>query len=266
LQPEIHDSHTLFRNILSQISVDDKTAMNKIAARIRETRVHNNSAYKCIKKLLNQMGTQYSRILVKETELHADKVLCFKDGKESRQLSVNDVIKAISSNDVNTVDFVRRALIVMKRSDSEQQAAVQKTINRIDESYLYVLRGDNMPVVVDGSNVAWHNQGRSSNAHIRNIHMIRNELRYEGYFPIYIYIDAALIYQIDHKSELQKMIDTGEVLSADGATSADTLVIDKARVYNCPIVTNDRMKEWDPEDSIKKIRFNIDDNGVSFGL
>lgn len=266
IQPDNCEIQSLFKSVLSHININDNEIGAKLSKRIAKTKAKNMAAHRRIKKLLKQMGPHYVKILINETELHGDKVLDLQNGKASMQLSVNDIIRAISLNDVDTVDFVRSAISIMKKTDTDLYGAILRLLDNTDQSIIQVLRGGNKPIIVDGSNVAWH--GVSTNnakPRLRNIYAIREGLRYFGYFPIFIYIDAALVHQIDHASDLQKMIDNGEVLPADGATSADTLIIEKSHAYGCPVVTNDRMREWDPDNLVEKVQFRIDqDGGVEF--
>lgn len=257
LQPYDSKANDIFKQVIGKIDVSDENMVNKISSRLTKMKLNNPMAYKQIRKTIKQMGIQYSNSLINNIKhLHADKIITISDGSISKQMSVRSIIESINSNNVETVSFIIKALKWMRNKDSDIYCSIKKTIASINEVYIEVLDGSHDYIIVDGSNVAWHGDRKP---HLRNIYAIRDYLWELGYFPIYIYVDAALIHQIDRVQDLQRMIDLGEVLPADGATSADTLIIEKAGIFKCPVITNDQMKEWDPENKIEKYHFDIND-------
>ena len=188
-------------------------------------------------------------------ELHPDKGFPLSDGTKEVTISIRKMVEAIDSNDLQTVAFVRRALARLKPG----RQSILKNLAALDASCVECIGHAEKPVLVDGSNVAWDGQ---QTPRLANIISLRDKLRGTGYFPIYIYVDAALIYQIDQGMKLEELIEKSCVISADSGAAADEAIIRHAIRLNCPVITNDRMTEWDPLGEVKKYKFAFDKNGV----
>ena len=189
-------------------------------------------------------------------DLHPDKGFALNDGKQQMTTSIRKIAEAVDSNDVQMVKFFRRALGKLdtgRRSILENLAAY-------DGSCVEAISHAEKPILVDGSNVAWNGQDKPR---LRNILDLRAKLREAGYFPIYIYVDAALVYQIDQGTKLEELINKSCVISADSGAAADEAIIRHAMRLGCPVVTNDRMIEWDPYGEVTKCRFAIDASAVT---
>jgi hypothetical protein len=189
-------------------------------------------------------------------ELHPDKGFPLSDGTREVTISIRKIAEAVDSNDLQTVKFIRRALGKLKTG----RQSILKNLSALDASCVEALNHIEKPVLVDGSNVAWNGEAKP---HLRNILNLRDELRQSGYFPIYIYVDAALIHQIDHGTELEELIEKSCVIAADSGSAADEAIIRHAIRLNCPVITNDRMLEWDPLGEVAKYRFAFDAKGVT---
>ncbi|HET6455829.1 MAG TPA: hypothetical protein VFI02_15605 [Armatimonadota bacterium] len=189
-------------------------------------------------------------------ELHPDKGFPLSDGNQEVTISIRKIAEAVDSNDLQTVAFVRRALARLKTG----RQSILKNLAALDASCVEALNHIEKPVLVDGSNVAWDGQQMPR---LANIISLRDELRRTGYFPIYIYVDAALIYQIDQGMKLEELINKSCVIAADSGSAADEAIIRHAIRLNCPVITNDRMLEWDPEGEVTKYKFAFDAKGVT---
>jgi rRNA-processing protein FCF1 len=254
--------HALFHQSMKTLDINNVNITERIRSKLTQMRTRNAPAYRQASKIIKSFGKAYEKVFFDKPEiLHPDKVVEFADGKTSMQLSIRDVIRAIDLNDKQSVDFIKRSLKAMKTKQSETYMRVIKSIANIDESCTDVLNSFGTTVVVDGSNVA-HSWRESQKPRFDNIILIRNMLRASGYFPIFIYFDAALVHQIDRQIDLMRMAESGAMIAADIKTDADGSIIDHADKHNCPVVTNDRMLDWDPQGKIRKIRFNIDRFGV----
>lgn len=112
-------------------------------------------------------------------------------------------------------------------------------------------------VLVDASNVAHATEG--DEARLRNITLVTEKLREEGFEPL-IVADAALRHQIDDKSAYERLIDDGVVSQAPAGTDADYFILSFARELNARILTNDRFRdraEEFPRERDRVIRFMI---------
>lgn len=95
-------------------------------------------------------------------------------------------------------------------------------------------------VLVDASNVAHATEGGS--ARLRNIRLVMDKLREEGFEPL-IVADAALRHQIDDKGAYERLIEQGSVHQAPAGTDADYFILSFARELNARILTNDRFRD-----------------------
>lgn len=252
----------LFRNVIFWLDLKDESAISAIRGLLRRMKVSRPAAHRQACEVIMQMEAEYTQILNTSPEvLHVDKILDLNDGTRSLQLSIRRITEAIDSNDVAVVDFLRQALRSLKGSKPALYQSVMSSLGYRDRSYVQALMKRTRPVVVDGSNVAWHET--TEKPRLQNILDLRSELRSEGYFPVYIYVDAALAYQVDKQTVLQELIESGAIITADGGSDADETIIAKARSLRCPVVTNDRMHDWDPNGEVPKLRFAIDRFGVT---
>lgn len=194
------------------------------------------------------------------TDLHPDKGFALDDGKHAFTTSIRKIAEAVDSNDVQMVKFFRRALASLKNASPKMYRSILQNLAAYDASCVEAISHGERPILVDGSNVAWNGQDKPR---LRNILDLRAKLREAGYFPIYIYVDAALVYQIDQGAKLEELINKSCVISADSGAAADEAIVRHAMRLGCPVVTNDRMIEWDPYGEVTKCRFAIDAHGVT---
>ena len=192
----------------------------------------------------------------RSADLHPDKGFLLSDGKQELTISIRKIAEAVDSNDLKTVQFIRRALTKLRTG----RQSILRNLAALDASCVEAISHSEKPILVDGSNVAWDGRDKPR---LQNILILRDELRRAGYFPIYIYVDAALIYQIDNGSKLEELINKSCVIAADSRTAADEAIIRHAVRLGCPVITNDRMIEWDPFGEVTKYRFAIDASGVT---
>lgn len=117
-------------------------------------------------------------------------------------------------------------------------------------------------VLVDASNVAHATEG--GEARLRNITLVQDKLREEGFEPL-IVADAALRHQIDDKSAYEQLVDDGKVHQAPAGTDADYFILSFARELDARILTNDRFRDRAQEFAEERdrvIRFMIVDGEV----
>ena len=53
----------------------------------------------------------------------------------------------------------------------------------------------------------------------------------------------------------------GELLLVDAGTVADEVLLRTAKHLGAPLVTNDKMEDWDPKGEVTKVRFTISLSG-----
>jgi hypothetical protein len=119
------------------------------------------------------------------------------------------------------------------------------------------------PVVVDVSNVAWHGQEMLAQQQPRfeYILAIRRTLRDRGYFPVVLIADANLPYVINDSSTVRKMVDEEQIHLVLGGSDADEQILREAQRLQAPVVTNDYMTDWDPDQNITKIQYSFTSDG-----
>jgi hypothetical protein len=119
-------------------------------------------------------------------------------------------------------------------------------------------------VVVDGSNVAYAEQG--SGARLANIQLVCAKLEEEGYRPL-VLVDARLRHAIDDSEGYEALVEEGRIRQAPAGTDADFFILSFARELKARIVSNDRFRDREaafPEELDRVIRFMVVDGEVVF--
>lgn len=261
IEPTRHEARVGFRRILAKVDASDDSAAGQIRTLLAKLKSTSPPACREASKVIKQMGKQYIHALEgRPDELHPDKGFALNDGPQIVTTSIRKIAEAVDSNDLKVVQFIRRALGNLKTASPKMYHSILQNLSALDASCVEALSHADKPVLVDGSNVAWDGQDKPR---LRNILDMRIELRQSGYFPIYIYVDAALIYQIDQGTKLEELISKSCVIAADSGSAADEAIVRHAIRLGCPVITNDRMVEWDPLGEVTKYRFAIDRTGVT---
>lgn len=202
--------------------------------------------------------------------LDLDTPIEWRNGQGTFRASLRAVIEAIDANRVEMVERVRAALAALRSQEPARYREIVAAVRQADRSYAYVLSGRSRPIVVDGSNVAWHRSdgsglhaGAPMRPRLAHLETIRRELHGLGYFPVRLIVDAALIHQIDQRPQLERLVARGEVELADAGTDADEQILREARALGSAVVTNDRMLEHDPENKVRKLHFDVGPDGAA---
>ncbi len=167
------------------------------------------------------------------------------------------------------VDAVRSALLSLEAADPDSHAriwtALEQAASDDPARLLPVRRTPRGPAVVDGSNVAWFDQESlvHGQPRLRHLRAIRRALWARGFFPVVLYADANLPYFIDEPAALRALRDGRELLLVDAGTQADEALLRTAKLLGAPLVTNDRMEDWDPEHEVIKVRYTISPGGAA---
>jgi len=165
------------------------------------------------------------------------------------------------------VDAVRAALLALGATDPQTHARVWAALEQAASDdplrLVPVRRAPRGPALVDGSNVAWFDQESlvHGQPRLRHLRAIRRALWARGFFPVVLYADANLPYFIDEPAALRVLRDGRELLLVDAGTVADEVLLRMAKLLGAPLVTNDRMEDWDPEHEVTKMRYTISPGG-----
>ena len=180
--------------------------------------------------------------------------------------TARSVIEAVDRGD-SLVDAIRLALLALEAADPETHgriwAALEQAASDDPARLIPVRRTPRGPAVVDGSNVAWFDQESlvHGQPRLRHLRAVRRALWARGFFPVVLYADANLPYFIDEPGPLRGLRDSRELLLVDAGTQADEVLLRTAKLLGAPLVTNDRMEDWDPEHEVTKVRYTISPGG-----
>lgn len=176
------------------------------------------------------------------------------------------VIEAVDRGG-SLVDAVRSALRPLESTDpgayARIWAALEQAASDDPARLLPIRRTPRGPAIVDGSNVAWFDQESlvHGQPRLRHLRAIRRALWARGFFPVVLYADANLPYFIDEPGPLRVLRDSRELTLVDAGTQADEALLRTAKLLGAPLVTNDRMEDWDPEHEVIKVRYTISPGG-----
>ena len=181
--------------------------------------------------------------------------------------TARQLTEAVDCNSAALVEVARTELASLLNADPEIHARVWAALEQAasDEPsrLLPLKRTPRGPIVADGSNVAWFDQESlvSGKPRLRHLLEMRRALRVRGFFPVVLYADANLPYFIDDPARLRTMRDRREITLVDAGTVADEVLLRMAKHLSAPLVTNDKMEDWDPDGEVPKVRYAISMGG-----
>jgi hypothetical protein len=183
-------------------------------------------------------------------------------GNNRDTLSAADLSSAIMSGNRELVERFRRwaAESGTNRQDARQ---LIEGAERLVPGARRLLSGPVRPVVVDGSNVAWHGQPSDGKPDLDNIRQLRQKLFESGFFPVIILADASLPWQVENSDRLYRWVLRDEIGLVDSQVEADEPLLAAARMLGCPIVTNDQLRDRDPARHVSRIGYAIGPGEVS---
>ena len=184
-------------------------------------------------------------------------------------VTARQLLEAIDTGKEPRVTAARAALSRLKPEGAARVWAALEQASSSEPSRLLVLRQTPRgPVVVDGSNVAWFDQESlvQGQPRLRHLTAIRRALWARGYFPVVVLTDANLPYYIDDAPSLRQMQQRGELSLVDAGTVADEPLLRQSKLLGAPLVTNDRMTDWDPHGEVVKLRYTISLSGEALLL
>jgi len=180
-------------------------------------------------------------------------------------ITARRLVTAIDRNDQTIVELCQEALV---GKDDEDRKKILLSVTQAaggDPVYAKVLtpkfsRGS---VIVDTSNVAWHGQEiiAQQMPRLEYILAIRRTLREKGYFPVILIADANLPYVINDAATVWKMVEEEQIQLVVSGSDADEQILREARRLHAPIVSNDYMADWDPDQTVTKIQYSFTPDG-----
>ncbi len=102
---------------------------------------------------------------------------------------------------------------------------------------------DNIPLLVDLSNVLYDDLGKNRKLKVSNIIKLGSMLLLKGYRPIFI-LDASKRYQMDDTAYYERLVEKGIVHQAPAGRTADIFILKLAREYDCKFLSNDQFKQY----------------------
>lgn len=250
----------LIDTLVKRVDTKDAEIIEELRRALRKFRARNPEAYKIVSAEIARADLKRHQALEGKPvpKIHKDTLLSFEAGGRKESISASSIIRAINSNETTLVEFVRKAMDKLKATAPAQYKTIVGVLEAQDAGISETLSGRVKPVVVDGSNVAHAYVSTSGKPRLQNILLLRQKLRRLKYFPIIIYADANLRYKVDQRGSIEQFIESQEILPVDSGTDADETIIREARRRKCPVITNDRMIESDPNNEVEKIRFDVD--------
>ena len=146
--------------------------------------------------------------------------------------------------------------------------ALLETIAGLDATAaLPLAHAANQPIVVDASNVARHNPdplALTSVPQVAQLIRMREYLLGRGFFPVFLIADANLRFVVNDRPAYEALVTRGVVHETPPGTSADEALIAEAHAYYAPLVTNDRMSDWNGRaNGIERLNFALLATGAS---
>ena len=187
--------------------------------------------------------------------------------KLGRPVTARHLADAVDRMQTALVSMARDALASLEAADPDTAGRVWAALEQAaadDPARLLPLRRTPRgAAVVDGSNVAWFDQEAlvHGKPRLRPLLAMRRMLWSRGFFPVVLYADANLPYFIDDKPALLSLRDSGVLTFVDAGTAADEVLLRVAKQMNAPLVTNDKMEDWDPDGEVRKVRYTVSMSG-----
>lgn len=170
-----------------------------------------------------------------------------RSGKNT--FTVTQLLAGLHHNNQELLDKVRDGLAYLADNPGRERIVIAElTKAGIPDA---LLTGPLRPAIIDGSNVANANP-KQKRARFAYLGQIQRSAWREGYFPVYIIVDASLRHQIDRSDLLMEAVDAGEITMAPAGSSADQLLIEEAKRQHAVLITNDRMNDWPDAKNIEK--------------
>lgn len=179
------------------------------------------------------------------------------------------LVAAVDANDAPYVLRARAGLAALRDKDAPLAEALLEAVARLEPSALTPFSGPTRAVVVDASNVARHDPDPLALApvpRVGHLRRMRAFLLRRGFFPILMLADANLRFHVDDRDAYLSLVARGTVQETLPGTSADGALIAEATERGAPLVTNDRLAEWEQARDVERISFALLPEGVVLSL
>ena len=259
------ESESDTRQFLAALAPSDGAAVEAVQLMLSRLRGTHPAVHQWLTAWITTQTALASVLMPPPGALSADDTLPLRLA-QSQTVTARQIIEAVDRG-TPLVDIVRQALAALSVSDAEVSQRIWNALEQAASEDLVRLiplrREPRGPIVVDGSNVAWFDQESlvHGKPRLKHLRAIRRALWARGFFPVVLYTDANLPYFVDEAPALRAMRDRREVTLVDAGTVADEVLLRMAKHLGAPLVTNDKMEDWDPDGEVRKVRYTISLSG-----
>lgn len=262
---ELQSLAAIWARLITSVSIDEWRAARAIMSRVGAT---NPKQYETLRAILSKIAGSKAALAVlpEPGALDVDTPLPIPKLNGATAASL---VSAVRGNNSMVVEHARTGLSALKSASLSTYGRVLDVLRAgagDDKSLIEPLIGKTSgPVVVDASNVAWFEQEHlvAGRPRLMPIVQLVRALRSRGFFPVVVYGDAPLPFTIDRADQLNEMIESKQILLVDSGIDADEYLVREAKRLGAPLVTNDRMIDWDPLGEVNKIRFVVSHTGTA---
>ncbi len=171
------------------------------------------------------------------------------------------LVSAVETNARHLVLRARQGIDALKSADSALAEALLQAVGLLHSPSVIPLTQPTRPVVVDASNVARHDPdplALTPLLRVEHLLRMRDHLLQKGFFPVLLIADANLRFHVDDGETYRSLVGRGVIRETAPGTAADAALIAEAREQDAPLVTNDRLWDWEEEArEVRRIGFGI---------
>ena len=261
--PESPDAAWRLEKLIQSVEVSSQKEVERVAELYGYLRRESASAASEFESLARRIKRSLWRKLPSYMAREHRKVVVDLPGDQGmRSVSASDLATAVAAGDASLVEQFRRWAAAQRAQDRQGALQVIEGAEHYLPGARRVLTGITRRVLVDGSNVAWAGRSGETRADLDQVLAVRQKLFEAGYFPVVVLADASLPWQVRDPQRLDAWLLRGEITLVDSRTDADHTLWREARRLDCPVVTNDRMRDLDPEERFERIGYVIGPGGV----
>lgn len=241
-----------------------------VRARFQRVRASANQAYRRLTEAIASFGGEFSALLQQPPRkaVGPNETIALPVGGISA-VSPRRLAAAVEANDDAFVSRAREGIRALRTADEPLAQALLDAVAGENPRALVPLTRETRAVVVDASNVARHDPDPfvlTRRPRVAHLVRVRDALLGRGFFPIVMLADASLRFHVDDRDAYAALIERGVIRETLPGTIADAALIAEARERGAPLVTNDRLEEWDEAQTVERIGFGIFGNDVSLAL
>jgi len=229
-----------------------------VRAAFARLRLADPPAFTRLGRLLAEMGAGAVAFLpaapTHEVIIGPDEAISLPTGS----VTARRLAAAVEGNDAALVLRARHGLARLP------EAALADALFQAAEALSPVARvpltHETRPVVVDASNVARHDPdplALSPTPRVEHLLRMRDFLIARRFFPLLFIADANLRFHVDDRATYLALVERGVIRETPPGVVADAALIAAAREQNAPLVTNDRMADWDEARHVERLGFAL---------